>query len=264
MSAALRKGAKVVTASKEAKKTSTSVAKEDDEAREARIRAVATQHALSIQEKKNLQGKVLDMILTAYDLPSPATTDPAHPDSTDATTFRECLRIWRPSDLDELIQERNLDDRCGYALCRKANQKQTRTKVWAKKEGTFVDKRVDERWCSDECKQRNDFVRRQLSSEPAWLRQDQINRITLLTDAAPENELGDLLVQREHERKTNYQEALALERGQTAAKPLQDIPIHEKTNTAEPKPPTFTPQITVGDVLEGMPIRQTGDNRKYR
>ncbi|KAK5938811.1 hypothetical protein PMZ80_009003 [Knufia obscura] len=263
MSAAQRKDEKAVTATKGGKDAETSTPSHDDKAREARIRAVAMQHALSIQEKKDLQGKVLDMILTAYDLPSDATTDPAHPDSTDATTFRNCLRIWRPGDLDELIQERNLDDRCGYALCRRSNLKQKATKIWSKKEGTFVDRPVDERWCSNECKERNDFVRRQLSNEPAWLRQIQIQDIRLLTDPNMDSNLDESPMKSEGEKKVVNQKALALERGDTSSKQIQDIPIREKKSTAEPKPPIFTHQITVSDVLEGMPIRQTGNSRKY-
>jgi len=264
MSVARRKDAKAVAAREDAKDAATSNPNEDVEAREARIRAVAVQHALSIQEKKKLQSKVLDMILTAYDLPSPATTDPAHPDSTDATTFRECLRIWRPSDLDELIQERNLDDRCGYALCRRANLKQNPAKVWDKKEGTFVNRRSDERWCSNACKERNDFVRRQLTNEPAWLRDAQSQAIALLTDTQPDSTSDSALLIREQKRKADNQDALVVERGKVPATQLEDISIREKETTAKPKPPTFIPQITVSDVLEGMPMRQTGRNLNYR
>lgn len=262
MSGSQRKGAKAVPASKDAKAEKDSLAKDNSEAREARIRQVAMRHALSIQERKNLQGKVLDMILTAYDLPSSATADPTHPDSTDATTFRDCLRIWRPSDLDELVQERNLDDRCGYALCGRANQKQKPTKIWDKKHGTFVDRPWDTRWCSNDCKERNDFVRRQLASEPAWLRQEQNQGIALLTDSHLDSNIPHPLLIHEQQKTADNQAALALERGQTNAQPLQDIPIREKTTTAEPNPPSFTPQLTVADVLEGMPMRQTGNNVK--
>ncbi|KAK5080202.1 hypothetical protein LTR70_007789 [Exophiala xenobiotica] len=260
MSGFQSKEAGAVPASKGAKEIKDTLASGDGEAREARIREVAMRHALSIQEKKNLQGKVLDMILTAYDLPSPATTDPAHPDSTDAITFRDCLRIWRPSDLDELVQERNLVDRCGYALCRRAKQKQRPTKVWDKKQGTFVDKPFDLRWCSNECKERNDFVRRQLGTDPAWLRQEQNQGIALLTDSQSYGKPDDPLSTRQQQKNVTTQAALALERGQTNATQLEDIPIREKATTAEPEPPTFTPQLTVSDVLEGMPLRQTGNN----
>jgi len=243
-------------------RNSDSIKNDDGEAREARIKEVAMRHALSIQEKKDLQGKVLDMILIAYDLPSSATTDPAHPHSTDATAFRECLRIWRPSDLDELIQERNLDDRCGYALCNRANLSQKSLKVWDKKQGTFVDKLFDGRWCSNECKDRNEFVRHQLSKEPAWLRQAQNQGIALLTDSHFGSKTDDVSPNRQQQKDVANQEALALERGQEATKQFDDIPIREKVTTVAPEPPTFSPSITVSDVLEGMPIRHTGKGRR--
>lgn len=237
---------------------------EDAAGHEARIRAIAMQHALSIEEKKKLQNKVLDMIIVAYDLPSHETTDPAHPSSADAATFRECLAIFRPSDLDELVDERNIDDRCGYAMCKNPNQKRRAAKVWDNAQGKMVDKATDGKWCSSACKARNAFVRSQLSLEPAWLRAHASDHIQLPSDVtATHHEVAAPMAGAQGKEQTQHhaREILALERGEPNANLVEDIPIREKEVTKPPTAPTYVPEITVSDVLEGLPVQSIGRGR---
>ncbi len=105
-------------------------------------------------------------------------------------------------------------------------------------------------------------MRRQLTTEPAWLRQAHTQNIRLMTDAAPDTTHNDLSRTHGGEKAVD-QGALALDRDQTTAKRLEDIPIREKETTGESNPPTITPQTTVGDVLEGMPIRHAGRNSTH-
>lgn len=231
--------------------------KKDEETRLARARAVAVQHALSIEEKKNLQTKVLDMILTAYDLPTSDPADPANPSLDDLRTFRQCLAIFCPSDLDELVSERNIDDRCGYALCRKPNLKQAPKKVWNAK-GQLVEKKTDTQWCSKECKNRNNFVRKQLSDEPAWLRQVQNQQVMLLMDNPhTQTDVTDI-TQTEELEHDNKQDELANVRGDATSAGTENITIFEKEHTAAPKAPI----MAGNDILEGLPVRSIGADRK--
>jgi len=222
---------------------------------QTRLRAVALQHATSIEEKKKLQGKVLDMILVAFDLPS-NTTDPAIPNPTDVATFKNCLALFRPSDLDELVEERNIDDRCGYGLCAKPKPKQdpSKSKVWNPKTGKLVEKADMKKWCSVECKDRNSFVRRQLSVEPAWLRQAEPEEIRLMTDGPKDiDDRPDI----KPEESPNKLEILSQERGETGIRDAISIELHEKEPQQTPKPP----ELTQNQTLEGLPIRSNKSTR---
>ena len=237
---------------------------EDAATREARARAVAIRHALSLEDKKKLQTRVLDMIVLLFDLPSEETTDPVHPAKIDAQAFRECLAIFRPSDLDEAVQERNIDNRCGYAMCRRPNVKLGASTRWDSKVGKFVERPDNMSWCSLECKERNAFVRSQLSLEPAWLRQQTPEHIRLLSDVASTDSdtlpthLERLQIQESSSTHQDTQEMLAIERGEPHTRVGGDIPILEKETTKPTEPPRYNPSIAVNDVLEGLPIRSIG------
>lgn len=247
----------VVPSASKRRDSKTDKDKKDEAERLARAKANAIQQALSIEEKKNLQNRVLDMILTAFDLPTHEPADPANPNPDDVKTFRQCLAIFRPSDLDELVSERNIDDRCGYALCRNPNNKQPPKKVWDAK-GRLVEKKTDSQWCSRECRDRNNFVKRQLSDEPAWLRQVQNQHILLLMDRAqPQPDVPDVTVTQENENRQKQNE-LAEERGDVTTEGADGITIVEKEHTKAPKPP----RMVDSDVLEGLPIRSIGAVRK--
>src|ERR1700742_3739900 len=90
---------------------------------EDRIRATVVRQARDIEDRKNLQNRVADLVVEAFDLPSKPDADPARPQPSEASLFRHCLSLFQSSDLDDLIKERNIDNRCGYALCPRPNQK---------------------------------------------------------------------------------------------------------------------------------------------
>ena len=172
-------------------------AKSKDET-DSRIRAAALKQAHDIEGRKRLKAKIADLIVEAYDLPSKPDADPAHPISADATLFKQCLSLWQPSDLEDLIYERNVDDRCGYALCPKPNQKVQGggVKVWNRKGGKefkLLDKAELEKWCSSACQERTMFVRAQLGNEPAWLRDVSVVDIKLLDEMGQNESLVDSL-----------------------------------------------------------------------
>lgn len=159
---------------------------------ESRIRATALTHALDIEARKKLQARIADLVVEAFDLPSKPDADPAHPLPSDASLFKECLGLFQASDLDDLVYERNVDNRCGYALCSKPNKRLAHNgqKVWNRKGGkefAVVDKAELEKWCSKTCRDRTIFVRAQLGTEPAWLREVKAVDIRLLEEFNPEN-----------------------------------------------------------------------------
>ena len=160
---------------------------------EDRIRSTVLRQAKDIKDRKKLQARIADLVIEAFDLPSKPDADPAKPQSSDASLFRHCLSLFQASDLDDLIYERNIDHRCGYALCPRPNRKlaQAGEKVWNQKGGKdfkLVDRIELEKWCSKTCQDRTDFVRAQLGTEPAWLRVIRAVDIKLLDEVGS----GDL------------------------------------------------------------------------
>jgi hypothetical protein len=135
-------------------------------------------------------------VVQAFDLPSSPEANPAKPQPSDLTLFKQCLAVFQPSDLDDLIYERNVDNRCGYALCPKPNKRLAHggERVWNQrggKEFRLVNKADLEKWCSTTCQERTVFVRAQLGTEPAWLREDQVGDIKLLDEMTAANDLEE-------------------------------------------------------------------------
>jgi RNA polymerase II-associated protein 2 len=152
-----------------------------------RHQSTVLRHALRLQDEKRLQAHILDLVLEAYDLPSQPTSSASQASSLDIQHFKSCLSLFQPSDFDDLVRERNIDDRCGYALCSNPNKKLDPggRKVWNRKGGSdfrIVDRAEMERWCSDECGRRAAFVKAQLNPEPAWLRDSQNLSVQLLDE----------------------------------------------------------------------------------
>ncbi|KAL1968559.1 hypothetical protein VTN77DRAFT_1769 [Rasamsonia byssochlamydoides] len=145
--------------------------------------AIALHHAQRIQAQKDAQALILNRILELIALPSSPTADPAAPSAADANTFKNALLPFQPSDYDNLIQERNIEGLCGYALCprehRKEDPKVKFRILWGPKgsgeggrgrEMKVVPREKLEMWCSDKCAERAMYVRVQLAEEPVWER----------------------------------------------------------------------------------------------
>lgn len=160
--------------------------------------AVALHHAHRIQAQKDAEKLILDRILELVAFPSSPDADPAEPSAADVTAFKAALLPFQPSDYDNLIQERNIEGRCGYALCPREHRKEDpRAKyriIWGPKgsgqggrgrEMKVVPREKLEMWCSDECAERAMYVRVQLAEEPVWERraEDGPVRIQLLEEA---------------------------------------------------------------------------------
>lgn len=146
--------------------------------REDRNRETALHHARLIQQRKDIEQLILTSTETLLDLPSNAASDPAHPSPTEAAYVKELLKPFQPSDYDSLIEERNIDGRCGYVLCARPHAREnTNAKfriLQGKGKGPDALKVVRtgklEQWCSEECAKRALYVRVQLSEGPAWTR----------------------------------------------------------------------------------------------
>ncbi|KAL1986833.1 hypothetical protein VTN96DRAFT_5486 [Rasamsonia emersonii] len=168
--------------------------------------AIALHHAHRIQAQKDAEKLILDRILELVAFPSSPDADPAAPSADDARAFKAALFPFQPSDYDNLIQERNIEGRCGYALCprehRKEDPKAKYRIIWGPKgsgqggrgrEMKVVPREKLEMWCSDECAERAMYVRVQLAEEPVWERrpEEEPVKIQLLEEARAQKAKSD-------------------------------------------------------------------------
>lgn len=138
----------------------------------ARHRELAMHHALIIQRHKDMENAIFESIEALIEYPL-RTTDTAYPDPIDIKEVKEHLSRFRPSDFDSAVQERNLDEKCGYMLCPKPRTKQNTKSEFRllRRNGLQVVKTSDlEKWCSDDCAKRAFYIRVQISESPPWER----------------------------------------------------------------------------------------------
>jgi RNA polymerase II-associated protein 2 len=262
---------------------------------------IALQHARILQQHKDLENRVFEAINTLLDYPlhppdsplaispipdSPATASSwpaAHPSQSDSATFRQLVRIFQPTDYDDLLEERNIAGNCGYALC--PNPKRTiagagefKLRNAGRKDFDIVKTKDLEKWCSDDCARRALYVRVQLGETPAWERDNNPGfRIELLGEdeslPSSEDQRQHLAQQvqslklEEGRRKDGNATALAVERGDKYSKvPTPglsfDIAIREKPSSGTAVAPTPQPpgrEVRPEDVhrvVEGYTVRQ--------
>jgi len=167
-----------------------------------RERQTALYHAEIIQHRKELELAILKATETLIDLPSDATADPTNPSLEDSKNFRSFIAPFQPSDYDGLIQERNIEGKCGYCLCPQPRILQnTRAQFRILRVGKhdrglkIVPRETLERWCSETCQRRALYVRVQLSEEPAWMREAMSTEISLLDESTKrERCVGDVSI----------------------------------------------------------------------
>lgn len=251
--------------------------------REDRNRETALYHANLLQQRKDVQCLILESTETLLDLPSPSASDPAQPLELDVVEVKKLLKSFQPSDYDSLIKERNIDKKCGYVLCPRANRLQdtgAKYRIFhAKNNGThslkFVERGELERWCSDECGKRALYIRVQLSDEPAWSRASGSGGDFMLLDEGNRNQqhldvdgelaqnLRNLDVGYGEERVIAALKDLAIERGDGKASErrsrLIEVDIHENEGRGNtPLNPSHQPSNGLWSSIEGYNPRLKG------
>ena len=161
------------------------------ESRDDRNKRLALYHAELIQQRKDMEALILSSTEALLDLPRSHAADAARPSPSDVAFVKDSLKPFQPSDYDALIEERNINEQCGYVLCPRHNRKQDTKARYRILQGhgkgedalKFVPTQSLENWCSDECGKRALYINVQLNEEPAWNRtSSQSGEITLLED----------------------------------------------------------------------------------
>lgn len=154
-------------------------------------RAIAIQHARLLQERKDIEALIFDHIVTLLDLPVHPTEPASAPHPSDVEAFLSRVRIFQPSDYDDLITERNLNEnRCGYALCPNKRRQYKSAGTYklvnkGRKNFDIVETKELEKWCSTECTRRALWVKVQLNETAAW---ERVGLPELKLDLYPEKE----------------------------------------------------------------------------
>lgn len=219
------------------------------------------QRANQIQRQKDVELEILASTETLIDAGS-GSTDPI-PAPHAVTDFKRHLRGFQPRDYDALIEERNINHRCGYVLCpypprsEHTNAKFRILRGKARGEGAFrvVPREKLEQWCSETCARRALYIRAQLSEEPAWMRTEGSSaNIVLLEEIEasrnPSAEMANLVeavrnieLKEDKDQSLKALDTLSTERGERAssskAAGVGEVIIHERSTISldEPVPP---------------------------
>ena len=220
------------------------------QSREDRIKETALYHARLLQERKDVEALILASIEALLELPSSPTANPARPCLPNTILVKKSLKPFQPSDYDSLIEERNINKKCGYVLCPRPNkQEDTKAKyrILPSRKGdsvNVVERHTLERWCSDDCGKRALYIKVQLCEEPAWTRAGSADGTILLLEDEPSSQKKDegdsTLIDKlrsldmglEEDEVVTKLKALAIERGDEKAPSrsfgLAEIDIREK------------------------------------
>ena len=224
--------------------------------REQQLRNIALRRAYDIEDKKRLQTQITDLVIECFDLPSQkvikeSPSDLTPPAQSDVSTFKRALTLFQPSDFDDLVYERNIDHRCGYALCSRPNkQLGSAVKVWNGRYGSdfeLVRREELERWCSGVCARKAAFVTKQLSTEPAWVRSEPYPVVKLLEESEKLDTDVDQTVELEA-NMTERMRRLALERGDLGIDEWTKVIVSEKADRISPSsvPPSLSQESIEG------------------
>jgi hypothetical protein len=248
--------------------TSPATAEEDDASAKALAEAaaqkkrhfdIAIKHALLIDHQRKTQDQVLNHIELLLDFPRAS-----EPTAQDATQFLQLVSIFQPSNFDELVEERRIDRKCGYALC--ANEPRAlhlrESETWKLKKGAAD-------WCSNDCMRKGFYIKAQLGEVPAWQRvPGQQAPIILHED---DRHLAPVTTAESDEAKTRHvqkrvaeRSELALERGEQAVslRPDQVMTdfIVEKTPSARPVQTASKVKFASATAIEGYEPRNDMSN----
>ncbi|CAJ2513740.1 Uu.00g018590.m01.CDS01 [Anthostomella pinea] len=140
-------------------------------------RETAIRHARIIHSRRDIQDQISDSIIELSHFPRTRNESytSSSPAPADAEAFKNLVRLYQPSDYDDMIEERNCNGMCGYALCPRPRVKMSqggnfKLLNYGTKDFSIVPKREVERWCSQKCARRAMYVKVQLNETAAWER----------------------------------------------------------------------------------------------
>uniref|UniRef100_L2GDQ3 protein-serine/threonine phosphatase n=1 Tax=Colletotrichum fructicola (strain Nara gc5) TaxID=1213859 RepID=L2GDQ3_COLFN len=203
-------------------------------------REIAIQHARIIHQRKELELQILESLALLSEYPtvrgSPRHSS-ANPAPRDVADFKANVRLFQPSDYDDLIEERN------WKLVNVGRS-----------DFDIVNRRESEKWCSKDCQRRALYVKVQLNETAAWERAGIPDiEIELLGEEKPAEDpaakaardLANLRLE-EGRRAGDQTATLALERGEVKKEATPGKQMTLAIRERETKPPVEEGAFTVG------------------
>lgn len=199
----------------------------------------------------------------------PTTNQPASsPAYQDIVSFKELISPFQPSDYDSLIEERNINNQCGYTLCPRPCPPQAKPGGYRLFGGNgpardfkIVKAKDVGRWCSEDCTRRALYVKVQLSEMPAWERFGHAEielygeREQRSADQRSAEALAEEVARLEIAPKRNWEQDLEGERpenGRNMAERLglvrDDVVEKQDTQLRRPLPPRLDDE----EMVDGM------------
>ncbi|KAH6605330.1 hypothetical protein Trco_007037 [Trichoderma cornu-damae] len=242
-------------------------------------REIATHHARLLQHRKELESQILDslILLSEYPLVRDAPYNSSNPAPSDIADFKANVRLFQPSDYDDLIEERNVNELCGYTLCAKPRRQTGSGGEWKLTgSGEIVRRKELEKWCSRLCARRALFVKVQLNETAAWERAGipDIQIDLLDEDKSTETEadraareLGELKLE-DQRQAARDSAALAVERGNRIGSSIDKVKVTLKEKDvqapSEMAPPAEATNSEDHLLVDGykakLPEKQTRDS----
>lgn len=145
--------------------------------------------ANQIQRQKEAEQDILAATEALLDVGFNATDHANH--RAIVADVKRRLNLFQQNDYDSLIEERNINGKCGYVFCAQRPRSEDTSARFRILTGTgkggnafkVVPRKNLEQWCSERCARRGLYVRVQLSEEPAWMRAEgSVGEITLLEE----------------------------------------------------------------------------------
>ncbi|KAF5663797.1 hypothetical protein FCIRC_11051 [Fusarium circinatum] len=247
--------------------------------RNADPREIALEHAKIIQHRKDLEAEILDslVLLSEYPLIREQPYNASNPSPSDIADFKAHVRLFQPSDYDDLVIERNVNELCGYTLCSRPRRNMGPGGQWKISNGNIMKREDLEKWCSSQCARRALYVKVQLHETAAWERAGipDIEIDLLDEDKSKETEvdraareLGQLKLE-EQRHAARDEAALALERGEPDASQSKSKKMNITLKENDPKAPSTAsdkPQVYDDEhlLVEGYRTKlNLEDKKKY-
>ncbi|KAI0548767.1 Rtr1/RPAP2 family-domain-containing protein [Xylaria curta] len=237
-------------------------------------REVAIKHARIIHSRREIEDQISDSMIELSKFPTSRDRDTSHgasnPAPADAEFFKNFVRLYQPSDYDDLIEERNANGLCGYTLCPNPRSRVSgggtfKLVNYGRKDFNIVPSRELEKWCSQKCAKRAMYVKVQLNETAAWERagipsiqielfEEQSTSIVGDTTDLPAKDAENMRIEAQKKTAQNARD-LALERGDTVengktTKRSINLTIREKPVKA-PAAPSLGPNGQGHLVTEG-------------
>ncbi|KAI8215409.1 putative RNA polymerase II subunit B1 CTD phosphatase RPAP2 [Colletotrichum sp. SAR 10_86] len=225
-------------------------------------REIAIQHARIIHQRKELELQILESLALLSEYPtvrgSPRHSS-ANPAPRDVADFKANVRLFQPSDYDDLIEERNVNGLCGYTLCAQPKPAASKGGQWklvnvGRSDFDIVNRRESEKWCSKDCQRRALYVKVQLNETAAWERAGIPDiEIELLGEEKPAEDpaakaardLANLRLE-EGRRAGDQTATLALERGEVKKEATPGKQMTLAIRERDTKPPVEEGAFTAG------------------